>query len=100
MYKRNIRGPIMDPCGTPMLVSRGSGISFLYLTTCVLLIKSGFLATLEIRENLENEFPIFQLGKTHGIWGKHKTSGKTRGICDSDPEGKGLGYVCSLTDWL
>ena len=31
----------------------------------------------EIRENLENEFPIFQ-------------SGTTQGICDSDPEGKGF----------
>ena len=57
---------------------------------------TGFPATLEIRENLENEFPIFQSGKTQGIWGKHQKSGKTQGICHSDPEGKGFrhfGYV-------
>ena len=53
-------------------------------------IKSGFPATLENRENLENEFPIFQSGKTQGIWEKHTKSGKTQGICDSDPEGKGF----------
>ena len=40
--------------------------------------------------NLENEFPIFQSGKTQRIWGKHQSSGKTQGICDSDPEGKGF----------
>ena len=50
----------------------------------------GFPATLEIRENLKNEFPIFQSGKTQGIWEKHKKSGKTQGICDSDPEGTGF----------
>ena len=56
-----------------------------------LILVSGFPATLEIRENRENEFPIFQKGKTQGIWGKHqKNSGKTQGICDSDPEGKGF----------
>ena len=32
------------------------------------LFATGFPATLGIRENLENEFPIFQSGKTHGIW--------------------------------
>ena len=52
--------------------------------------QSGFPATLEIRENLENEFPFFQSGKTQGIWEKHKKSGKILGICDSDPEGKGF----------
>ena len=70
---------------------------------CIILVlhtPPGFPATLEIRENLENEFPIFQSGKTQGIWEKHKTSGKTQGICDSDPEGKGFRqfgvpwYVC------
>ena len=55
-----------------------------------MIIAAGFPATLEIRENLENEFPVFQSGKTQGIWGKHKKSGKTKGICDSDPEGKGF----------
>ena len=75
-------------------------------------LHTGFPATLEIRENLENEFPIFQSGKTQGIWGKHKMSGKTQGICDSDPEGKGflpvwcmcvlchVSKLCSLTDWF
>ena len=67
----------------------------------------GFPATLEIRGNLENEFPIFQSGKTQGIWEKHKKSGKIQGICDSDPEGKGFrqfgvcascAKLCSLTD--
>ena len=60
------------------------------------LLLSGFPTTREIRENLENEFPIFQSGKNQGIWEKHKKSGKTQGICDSDPEGKGFrhfGYV-------
>ena len=47
---------------------------------------TGFPVTLEIRENIENEFPIFQSGETRGIWGKDKT----QGICDSDPEGKGF----------
>ena len=41
---------------------------------------SGFPATLEIRENLENECPIFQSGKTQGIFEKHQKSGKTQGI--------------------
>ena len=62
--------------------------------------------------NLENEFAVREnsgnLGKTQ------KKSGKTRGICDSDPEGKGRQFgvcascaigpmvskLCSLTDWL
>ena len=51
---------------------------------------TGFPTNLEIRENLENEFPIFQSGKTQGIWEKHNKSGKTQGICDSDSEGKGF----------
>ena len=46
---------------------------------------TGFPATLEIRENLENEFPIFQSGKTQGIWEKHKI---IRG--NAGPEGKGF----------
>ena len=42
---------------------------------------TGFQATPEIRENLENEFPIFHSGKTQGIWEKHQKSGeKTQGI--------------------
>ena len=58
---------------------------------------SGFQATLEIRENLENEFPSFQSGKIQRIWEKHKKSGETQGICDSDPEGKGFHHfgVCA-----
>ena len=47
---------------------------------------SGFPATLEIRENLENECPIFQSGKTLGNLGKIP---KIREF-DSDPEGKGF----------
>ena len=53
-------------------------------------ILAGVPATLEIRENLDNVFPVFQSGKTQGIWEKHKKSGKTQEICDSDPEGKGF----------
>ena len=49
---------------------------------------AGFPATLEIRENLENEFPIFRSGKAQGVWGKRQKSGENQGICDSDPEGK------------
>ena len=43
---------------------------FWYLWFCpdrLALLSTGFPATLEIRENLENEFPIFQSGKTQGI---------------------------------
>ena len=76
---------------------------------------TGFPATLEIRENLENEFSIFQSGKPQGIWEKHQKSGKTQGICDNYPERKGfrlavwcrpmcvlchVSKLCSLTDWL
>ena len=65
---------------------------------------------LEIRENLENEFPIFQSGKTQGIWGKHKkvrensgnlgktqkSQGKLREFVTVTQKGKdfaSLGYV-------
>ena len=41
---------------------------------------TGFPATLEIKHNLENDFPIVQSGKTQGMWEKHKTSGKTQGM--------------------
>ena len=69
---------------------------------------TGFPATLEIRGNLENEFPISQSGKTQGIWGKHK---KLREFVTVTQKGKvfaSLGYVrlghvsklCSLADWL
>ena len=58
---------------------------------------TGCPATLEIRENLENEFPIFQSGKTQGIWGKHKKSqGKLREFVTVTQKGKvfaSLGYV-------
>ena len=47
---------------------------------------TGFPDTLDIRETLENEFPIFQSGKNEGIWEKHKQNqGETQKICDSDP---------------
>ena len=74
---------------------------------------TGFTATLEIRENLENEFPIFQSGKTQGIWEKNtRTQGKLREFVTVTQEGKvfdSLVYVrlvpylskfCSFTDWL
>ena len=51
---------------------------------------TGLPATLEIRENLENKFPIFQSGNTQWIWEKHKQIRETLGICDSDPERKGF----------
>ena len=35
---------------------------------------TGFPATLEIKENLENEFPILQSGKTRGIRGNPQKS--------------------------
>ena len=58
-----------------------------YVRAVVHLRIAGFPATLEIRENLENEFPIFQSGETQRIWEKHNKSGKTQGISHSDPEG-------------
>ena len=76
------------------------------LTGCPLFISTlfaitkGFPATLEIRENIENGFPIFQSGKTKGTQRREvrecKRSGETQGICDSDPEGKGFRHfgVC------
>ena len=52
---------------------------------------------LEIRENLENVFPIFQSGKTQGIWGKHKKNqGNLREFMTVTKKGKvyaSLGYV-------
>ena len=42
--------------------------------------RTGFPATLEMRENLENEFPNFQSGKTQVIGEKYQKSGKTQGI--------------------
>ena len=58
-----------------------------------------------------SNFPVRENSR---IWENHKKSGKTQGICDSDPEGKGfyfyfasLGYVCLVPcvqvvfiDWL
>ena len=58
---------------------------------------TGFPATLEIRENLENEFSNFPVRENSGNLGKtQKKSGKNQGICDSDPGLKGFrqfGYV-------
>ena len=61
-----------------------------YTNVSVSVCPPGFPVTLEIRETHENDFPIFQLAKTQGNWEKHNKSGTTQGICDSDPEGKGL----------
>ena len=44
---------------------------------CRVTVFTVFPATLEIRENLDKQFPIFQ-------------SGKTQGNCDSDPDRKGF----------
>ena len=62
----------------------------------LLLVETGFSATLEIRENPEKDFPIFQSGKTQGIWLKHKNQGKLREFVIVTQKGKvfaSLGYV-------
>ena len=69
----------------------GGGILFLVckvLSDFSVLYKSGFPATLEISVKTLKMSSQFS---SHGIWEKHKKkSGKTQGICDSDPEGKGF----------
>ena len=69
----------------------GGGILFLVckvLSDFSALYKSGFPATLEISVKTLKMSSQFS---SHGIWEKHKKkSGKTQGICDSDPEGKGF----------
>ena len=68
--------------------------------------RAGFPATLEIRENIENESPIFQSGKTQGIWGKHPKSGENRGIWQwprkerFSPVLCHVSKLCPLSDWL
>ena len=76
----------------------------------VLSLHHWFPATLEIRENLENEFPIFQSGKTLGIWEKHQNQGKLEELVTVNQKGNvfaSLGYVrlvpcvqLVFIDWL
>ena len=66
---------------------------------CHVVYITGFQPLWKSGKSLKNEFPIFQSGKTRGILEKHKTSGESQGICDSDPEGKGFrqfGVMCVL----
>ncbi|KAH3818085.1 hypothetical protein DPMN_119681 [Dreissena polymorpha] len=41
---------------------------------------AGFLANLEIRENLEKDFHLFQPGKSQGVWEKFLKLVKNQGI--------------------
>ena len=51
----------------------------------------GFRATLEIRENLENEFPFFSSQETPGNLGNHNKSGELREFVRY-PEGEGFSH--------
>ena len=55
---------------------------------CIDIASTGFSATLEIREDLDNEFAFFQSWETQGIWGNTpKNQGEFRKF-GSDPKRK------------
>ena len=62
---------------------------------------AGFPANLEIRENLENDLPFFQSGKSLGIWEKYLKAGNIREFCQTfSPRVHTKQRIFWMIEWL